>query len=153
MAIITWKDALKIHVGELTRADQLRMWNEAGENGLLSTEEEDTLALIQSNFKSDELMTARATRAVFVCREGEWNKLGTGETYAYQEDGETVFTLSFPVQPAQLRELPISLANPWITAAIEANGSAQQAFLFASSLLNSLQPLSEPASANGQSTA
>lgn len=146
MAVVVWKQTLKIHIGELTRADQLEVWRVATEQGLLeSSENADTVTVLANTAAADELITARATRAVYVCREGQWVKLDTGETYDHAEDGETVFSLAFPIAPDSLRTLPMSLANQWVQAAIDENGDIRNAFLFASSLLTISQNPNEPA--------
>ena len=133
MPLITWKDKVRVRVGELTRAGQFDLWRAAEQNGLINVDNGETT--IHWSRECDNLVAAVATRLIEVCEGGAWKPLTSGDTYALQIDDDLTSTLHFPMRAADFDDLPKSLANPWIQAAIQENGGLHDALFFVSSLV------------------
>lgn len=133
MPLITWKDKVRVRVGELTRAGQFDLWRAAQENGLIDEDKSENV--IRWSRESDNLVAAVSTRMIEICDGDIWRQLTIGESYALLVDDEETVTLRFPMQAADFDALPMSLANPWILAAISENGGLHDALFFVSSLV------------------
>lgn len=141
MPLITWKDKVRVRVGELTRAGQFDLWRAAEQAGLLDEKNGETE--IRWSRAGDDLIGSVATRSIEICDGNGWRPLEAGETYNLPiEDDETVL-ISHPMKPAYFDSLPASLANPWLKAALDANGGLHDALFFVSSLVTFTTPNSE----------
>jgi len=131
MATIEWKAVIRVRVGELTRTGQFDLWRAVQDSGLLDLSQQEQV--LNWTRGGDELVAAQATRSVEVCEDGVWRAL-RGESATVLVDDEPV-TVGFPFTPALFGDLPKSLANPWIRAALDVNGGLHDALFFVSSLV------------------
>lgn len=136
MPTITWKDKVRVRVGELTRAGQFDLWREAGEAGLIDVSPDaDEAVKINWSRTGDNLMAVVATRSIEVYEGDQWRRLETGETYKLLIDDDETVEISFPMRIESFNALPKSLANTWIQTAIDLNGGLHDALFFGSSLV------------------
>lgn len=139
MSTFIWRETVKVVTSELTRGAQLGYWrdftdlNEANEDG-------DNIDLLRA---ADEALAVRATRALYVCRDGEWVPVDDAGTFSY-DDAE--YALSMPPTRDLLRDLPASLANEWVKQAQRDNEVLREYLFFLSPSLTSTTTAVEPPS-------
>lgn len=141
MPTITWKDKVRVRVGELTRAGQFDLWRAAEQSGLI--DDGETEIVVKWSALGDNLVAVHATRSIDVCDGDEWRRLSVGESCTLQLDEGDEIKLHFPMTEAAFDALPKSLANPWIETAIDENGGLHNALFFASSLVKPTNGRSE----------
>lgn len=101
-----WRDKVRVTVRELSRAGQLRAWQ------AIRTNESDEFAVKLARVQ--EAIAAEAVTLIEVCDNGAWIPV----TKTLELDG---FTLPYPLTAAAIAELPGSLGNEIVRAAMEAN--------------------------------
>ena len=119
----TYNDALRVTVGPMTRAQQLRLIAEP-----LDDITADTVpAIVQIEMLTD-LLAVYCTRTI----EGK-----DGKQWREVTDGLTVddVTIGMPLTIAQYRELPVALTNQWGRAALECNPDLGAVLFLASTAL------------------
>ena len=132
MSEFIWKDSIKIIVREITRGEQFDIANDVRRLGLLENITMENA--IQNDERIAELITARATVAVYDCEKNKW-KAAT-----------EVMGIPLPITPEGFNALPKSLANGWIEAAIRDNEDVLSVMSFPSASVRSSNAGSEPKS-------
>jgi len=137
--IATWKNAVRLRVGEITRKQQFDLWRYVTSE---NTTEDVQLALEEAL----DMLTAMAVHKVEWFDGSTWQPIGEAQTISVNEQE---FVLSFPVTPALIQNLPRTLAELCVDSAIEANGELNTLLSFPSARRMNMQSTSvtEPDSA------
>lgn len=129
MSEFVWKDSIKIVVREITRGEQFDIVNDVRRLGLLENITMENA--IQNDERIAELITARATVAVYDCEKNKW------------KPATEVMGIPLPITPEGFNALPKSLANGWIEAAIRDNEDVLSVMSFPSASVRSSNAGSE----------
>lgn len=147
MAIMIWKDKVKVVVGEISRKSELQLAN-------AMSRDVDGLGADATvgDFSEwlDEMLGSYATRAVQVFEDGTWRALQDGETVMVESSEGDTFPLTYPLTSAAFKDLPGSLYEDWLNAAGAENQRVQDRFLSFITSQIVTQNTSEPSSAAAQ---
>ena len=149
MAVVVWKDKVKIVVGELTRRAELQMANEV-ERIVAALPDDATPEQFAASL--DELVAVLATRSIQVCIDGVWLPVDAGHARTVDLGEGDTFTLNFPPVAAEMASLPGSLYEQWLNAAANENTRVQDRFLAAITGLASTTSTSAPPSGDAPSS-
>ena len=126
MAIVIWKDKVKVVVGEISRKSELQLAN-------AMSRDVDGLGADATvgDFSEwlDEMLGSYATRAVQVFEDGTWRALQDGETVMVESSEGDTFPLTYPLTSAAFKDLPGSLYEDWLNAVGAENQRVQNRFL------------------------
>ncbi len=125
MSEFVWRDQYRIICEEISRADQFSLWRDVQK---LPSESDATIA----NEIFAEVLTIYSTVAVYEKFNGNWEAV----------NGDS--RVSLPITSERLRALPRTLANGWIKAALEENGSVFESLDFPTASLRTSQTGSAP---------
>lgn len=146
MAAMEWNGKVKVAVAELSRGAQLQLWRDIAD--ITSDDQADDVTQVRL---INDTITQQATRAVFVCEDGEWRKIANGETIEFEVD-DAPYSITLPITSENLDELPFSLAKQWGDAAAEANAHLRQLLFLSEEATKTGTPsttTSEPPSGSG----
>lgn len=147
MAIVIWKDKVKVVVGEISRKSELQLAN-------AMSRDVDGLGADATvgDFSEwlDEMLGSYATRAVHVFEDGAWRALQDGETVMVESSEGDTFPLTYPLTSAAFKDLPGSLYEDWLNAVGTENQRVQNRFLSFITSQIATQNTSEPPSAAAQ---
>lgn len=147
MAIVIWKDKVKVVVGEISRKSELQLAN-------AMSRDVDGLGADATvgDFSEwlDEMLGSYATRAVQVFEDGAWRTLSSGETVTVESSEGDTFPLTYPLTRAAFKDLPGSLYEDWLNAVGAENQRVQNRFLSFITSQIVTQNTSEPPSAAAQ---
>jgi hypothetical protein len=109
MSEFVWKNRYKIITDEITRGSQISIWNEVRNRGLLSHTLDGEAISVEDMEDIAEVVAVYATTAVYECEKNRW------------KTANKVLDIVLPITPDGFNQLPISLANGWIEAAVKDN--------------------------------
>lgn len=129
MSEFIWKNQVKVVTREITRGEQFDVWETARRLGWL-----EATGIAESDERIAELVAQFATVAVYDCHKNKW------------QEAEQVFDVALPMTADRFRDLPLSLANGWIEAALKENGGLMNVLSFPSASVRTTNAGSEPPS-------
>lgn len=129
MSEFVWRDQYKVMTREITRGEQFDVWETARRLGWL-----EATGIADSDERIAELIAQFATVAVYDCHKNKW------------QETDKVFDVSLPITADHFRDLPLSLANGWIEAALKENGGLLNVLSFPSASVRTTNAGSAPPS-------